>query len=300
MTGAGPSRALVACGAASVVLAVVCGLLLRRCGQTSDDWVRRGDEHLRANRLADAELAYGRALDADPRNVRAIYGKGWALLESGYEDLRSPARQLFQRAIDYDPDWYGGYRGMGALLMEEGKVPAAERHLRMAWDRARDEPTVLESLGQLYLHAGRLDEAGSVFEEALRVAPERGEIRRFLADVALRRGDHEGALAQIERGRQGSVSGPRGQCLLDEGEALVRLDRALRLVRQAGGPEDPRLDEALQEIDRADSVLSEASDRGFQREVLELRQGVLEPLRIRLAEKRAGERSRSTPSIVGH
>lgn len=278
-------RSQLALVVAGLAVLAVLGLLFGRCGRTADALVDAGDRHLRANRLVEAEQAYERALAADPRDARAIYGKGWALYVSGHPELVQPARQLFQRAIDYDPDFYGGYRGMGVLLLEEGKVRAAERFLRQAWEKAPDEPSVLESLGQLYLRADRLVEAEQVYEAAVAAAPARGELRRFLADIALRRGEHEAALEQIEVGRGSSVGGHRGLYLLDEGEALIRLDRARILITQAEGPDDPRLLEAGQEVERADSVLMEASSEGFVREVQQVRENVVEEVRARLREK---------------
>ena len=164
----------------------------------------------------------------------------------------------------------------------------AERHLRQAWALAPEEATVLESLGQLYLRADRLIEAEQVFEAAVQAGPARGELRRFLADIALRRGDHAAALEQIELGRGSSVGGQRGLYLLDEGEALIRLDRARRLIAAAEAPEDPRLAEALQEFERADSVLMEASGNGFEREVRQVRESVVDQIEVRLREKMGG------------
>ncbi len=284
----GDLRSKLALLVAGVAVLAVFGLAFSRCGRSANAFVQAGDRHLRANRLVEAEQAYERALAADPRDVRAIYGKGWAFYLSGHPELVPPARQLFQRAIDYDPDFYGGYRGMGVLLLEEGKVLAAERFLRQAHDKAPSEPSVLESLGQLYLRAERLTEAEQVYEAAVQAAPARGELRRFLADIHLRRGDHEAALDQIEVGRGSSVSGERGLYLLDEGEALIRVDRARQLVEQAEGPDDPRLDEALQELERADTVLMEASSNGFVREVQQVRDAVLEPTSERLQEELGG------------
>ena len=272
-------RSQLALAVAAVAVLAVLGLSLGRCGRSADALTEAGDRHLRANRLIDAEVAYERALAVDPRHARAIYGKGWAYYLSGHPELLPPARQLFQRAIDYDPEFYGGYRGMGVLMLDEGQVLAAERLLRQAWEKAPGEPSVLEALGQLYLRADRLTEAEQVFEAAVQASPGRGELRRFLADIALRRGAHDQALDQIEIGRGSAVSGRRGIYLLDEGEALIRLDRARSLVSASVAPDPARLTEALQEFERADSLLKEAFDQGFELEVREVREAVLEPVR---------------------
>ena len=252
------------------------------CGGSAEHWTRVGDRHLRSNDLVEAELAYNRALDRDPTHAPAIYGKGWALYTSGYDTLVDPARQLFQRAIDYEPDYFGGYRGRGVLLLEEGKVLPAERMLREAYDRAPDEPTVLESLGQLYLLAGRLDEAELMFQGAVDLAPNRGELRYFLADVARRRGDFDAALEQIELGRSGNVSGNPGLLLLEEGEVMIQSDITEWRIEAASGPSDPALQDALQALNRADTVLLEASRRGLPAEARSLRRERLDSLERRL------------------
>lgn len=250
-------------------------------------WTTQGDEQLRLGHLVDAESAYNRALQRDAHHAPAIYGKGWALYLSGHEELRPPARQLFQRAIDYEPTYWGGYRGLGVLHLEDGKVIAAEQYLRKAYDRAPNEPTVLESLGQLYLRAGRLDEAAGLFQGAVDLAPQRGELRRYLADVALARGEYDAALEQIELGKGGSVTGKHGLASLLEGEALIHCEIARSALREVDGPGHPRFQEALQAVTAADTVLDEVARMGFEDEAARIRTSVLAPLDKKLGELEA-------------
>ncbi|MCP4869331.1 MAG: tetratricopeptide repeat protein [Proteobacteria bacterium] len=248
--------------------------MLAGCGRSAGHWTDVGARHMRDGDLVAAELAYNRALERDPRHVAAIYGKGWALRASGHSDLNGPARQLFQRAIDYGPDYFGGYRGMGVLLMDEGKVLAAEGYLRDAFERAPEEPSVLESLGQLYLRAGRLDEAEAVLRHAVEVAPARGELRRGLSEAARKRGRFADAVAEIERGRASAVSGRVALFLLDEGEALAHLEWAQSQMRD----EPIDLVGAGQSLTRASTLLDELARRGFEPEAARLRTELLEPL----------------------
>lgn len=254
------------------------------CGRSAGHWTDVGDRLIREGDLVGAELAYNKALDRDPRHVAAIYGKGWALRSSGHADLNGAARQLFQRAIDYDPDYFGGYRGMGVLLLEEGKALAAEKYLRQAFDRAPEDPGVLESLGQLYLRAGRLAEAEAVFRHAIDVAPSRGELRRGLSEAALKRGDFATAVAEIERGRAAAVSGRIALYLLDEGEALAHLAWASEQLKEA--PID--LVGAGQSLTRASTLLDELARRGFETEAKRLRTELLEPLEKQREELATG------------
>jgi tetratricopeptide (TPR) repeat protein len=238
---------------------------------------------LRSNDLEGAERAYNRAIKEDPHYAPAVYGKGWALYASGIDDLKGTAHQLFSRAIDYDPSFYGGYRGRGVLLLDEGNLPAAEGFLRQAWERGPEEAPVIESMGQLYLRAGHLGPARKAFEEAVRQAPERGELRRFLADVALVERDFDLALSELEKGRSAPLSGKRGLLLLEEGEFFVHATAAQAFIREAEealSAEKPRAEAALAE---AEGVLLRMEDSGFVAEAALLRRNHVNPLRKRVA-----------------
>ena len=233
------------------------------CGRSAASWTEEGDRLLRANDLIAAEEAYNRALAVDPHHGQAVYGKGWTLYASGHISLRPVAMQLFDRAIDYAPEFYGGYRGKAVLLLEEGQIPAAELLLRQAYEAAPDAPPVLESLGQLYFRAGRLEDAYQLFSLAVELAPNRGELRRFLADVALARGQFDAALALIEEGRGQAVGGLRGLALLDEGEERIHLEAARILMSKAKGPKDEQLRTAEAALDRAAVLLAAAEKSGM-------------------------------------
>ena len=245
-------------GRASLACSVVALGLVVGCLGSAERATRQGDAHLRDNRLVDAELAYNRAIRLDPHYGPALYGKGWSLYLSGHSELMDAARQLFQRCVDYDPDYWGGYRGLGVTLMDEGKIALAERMLRTAFDKNPQEPTVLISLGQLYLDADRPESASPLFEAAIALAPERGEFLRMLAEIELRAGRFDAALALLAEGRARPVGGRAGLLLLDEGELRVHLARASALAEGATSPDDPALDQALQALDAADSLMEKA------------------------------------------
>lgn len=242
----------------SLGLLLLGSILLLGCGGSAARWIAEGDRLIRDQDLVGAELAYNKAIAIDPHNGQALYGKGWAMYLSGHEELRDAARQLFQRAIDYSPDYFGGYRGMGVLLMDDGKVGLAERMLRTAYEKDEREPTTLVSIGQLYLTAGRFEEAERLFLGAMELAPARGEMLRYMAELELARGEFDGALAWIAEGRSRPVSGKGGLLTLDEGELRIHLERAGALVERSTGPDDPVLVQALQALDAADRLLEKA------------------------------------------
>jgi predicted Zn-dependent protease len=256
------------------------------CGGSAATWTERGDTLLRDNDLVGAELAYNRAIALQPHSAEALYGKGWVLYASGFDRLKPVARQLFQRSIEYQPEYFGGYRGRGVLLLEEGQVMAAEKLLRTAFEKDPDQSSVLASLGQLYLQGGRIDEAEQLFERAMQSAPARGELRRYLAEVAMARGDVAGARAQIEKGRASKVSGKRGLMILDEGEERVLLETARLLLEDPGGGKPGSLDEAQRALDAARALLGRAGGAGMSGSSIEQRRRYHELLAQRIRERR--------------
>lgn len=258
-------------------------VLLVGCG-SAERFTAEGDRLLRDNQLVAAEKAYNKAISVDAHYAPALYGKGWALYVSGHEELVPAARQLFRRCIDYDPEYWGGYRGMGVLLLDEDKVTAAETMLRTAFEKDPTEPTVLLTLGQLYLRASRYDEARELFQGALAQAPDRGEFLRFMAELEMRQGRHDAARQWIVEGRAMPVGGRRGLMLLDEGELRIELDRARVLLEGATGPDDPALNDALQALDAADSLLDKASRDDPRMQSPALRRRYHDRLRKRIRE----------------
>ncbi len=282
---ASPNSCMTRAGTAILVVA----LALVACGGSAAGWTERGDALLRDNDLVEAEAAYNRAIDLDPHYAPALYGKGWALYASGFEALRPASRQLFQRSIEYQPEYFGGYRGKAVLLLEDGKVLAAETLLRTAFAKNSESSAVLSSLGQLYLRADRLEEAEELFQRALELSPDRGELRRYLAEVALARGDVEQALVEIEKGRA-SAGGKRGMMVIDEGEERVLLETVRLLLEDPEGEqpeaaEQRRLKDAEQALERAAGLLEQAGGPGMSKAPLEQRRRYHELLSQRVRQR---------------
>ena len=274
------------CGVLVMFLGVV---LLAACGRSASQWTEEGDTLLRANDLEGAEHAYNKALAKDPHYAPAIYGKGWALTVSGFDELEDTARQLFERSIDYDPDFFGGYRGRGVLLLKAGNLQAAETFLRQAYERAPENATVVESMGQLYLRAGHLAPAKQAFTEAVRLAPERGELRRFLADVALAEDDFDGALEQLAQARAGSVSGKRGLYLVEEGEVYVHCAAARAMLDGRFLVQSSSRPSPMEALAAAEAALDRIEALGFIDEATALRRAQTEPLKSAIDRGTQGE-----------
>jgi len=169
--------------------------------------------------IADAEQQ--RAMRRPPRSLDAwaAYQRGLWHVSRFTSDDNSLAQNFFQRAIDLDPTFSGGYVGLGMAQLH-----ASEPHPRGLLD-------TLSSVETLARRAVALDGADA-------------EARSLLSNALLARGDYEGALAEAERAQ---ATTPNlafahyifGLTLIFSGRpkrGLVALERSIRL-----DPRHPRL-----------------------------------------------------------
>ena len=125
--------------------------------------------------IADAELR--RALRKPPESLDAwaAYQCGlWHMSKESAEDY-SLAEKLFQRAVDLDPNFAGGFSGLALAVHQQASV-----------FQTRSLPEAQSSAEVLARHAVALDAANA-------------EARLCLGFILRVRGDYEGALAEIER-----------------------------------------------------------------------------------------------------
>jgi adenylate cyclase len=126
--------------------------------------------------IAEAELQ--RALRKPPGSLDAwaAYQRGlWHLGKFARED-NALAEKFFREAVDLDPTFAGGYRGLGYVQFQAA----------MSGFQKRSLPEVQSLAEALARRAVRLDGADA-------------EARTFLGEMLLYRGDHDGALAEAER-----------------------------------------------------------------------------------------------------
>jgi adenylate cyclase len=163
--------------------------------------------------IADAELH--RALRKPPESLDAwgAYQCGlWHMSKERAEDY-ALAEQLFQRAIDLDPNFAGGYSGLAFALHQAASV-----------FQTRSLPEAQSSAEALARRAVALDPADA-------------EARLCLGFILRVRGDYEGALAEIERAlaispNLAGAHAERGAILIFSGrakEGLAALQACIRL-----------------------------------------------------------------------
>jgi tetratricopeptide (TPR) repeat protein len=87
---------------------------------------RKGVEALQANQFNDAARAFGRVVDAAPRNAYAFYMLG--LSKAGQQDLKA-ARKAYEKAVKLDATLVPARRELGVILAKLGDAAKAQAQL---------------------------------------------------------------------------------------------------------------------------------------------------------------------------
>jgi adenylate cyclase len=162
--------------------------------------------------IADAELH--RAIRKPPGSLDAwaAYQRGlWHSAKANAED-NALAEKFFQQAVELDPSFAGGYKGLSKLQAQTADF------------RGRDLAEALKSAEALARRAVALDGADA-------------EARSRLANALYRQGDYEGGLAEAEGALAVSPNladahGEKGAILIFSGrpkEGVTALERCIRL-----------------------------------------------------------------------
>jgi len=138
-------------------------------------------QHLMANALSragahrEAELAFRKSLNMDPRNVRAWIDQG---LFFGGLNLSGPALESFQNAIRLAPGQPVAWTGRAMVCLNLGDHQEAMACFARSLELNPRQPRVLAHVGDVYLAAEALDNAEMCFGRAL-------ELDETLADAWL-------------------------------------------------------------------------------------------------------------------
>ena len=130
--------------------------------------LHHAERHLIDGRYDEALLAYGKSIELDPGNPRAIVGK--ALVASKIGQIDS-ALNLLSELVLANPQYHKAYRAMADILLESGRpndaISALKRELSINPKQADRQI----HLAKLLLKAARPKEAIDHFKAAIRVSP---------------------------------------------------------------------------------------------------------------------------------
>ena len=196
----------------------------------SNTYKKRGDEHLRFDRLDEAAECYRRAVSMNPDSVDACVGLGFVLSEKKqYREAEQSLRQAlasdsgnadahyllgtiakyrndprgsiehFTRALEGKPDFEFAYRELSIALFQGGEIQQAKDVLGKALSVYPESAEFQLNLGNLLSHEKDYDKAIACFEKALALQPGSAEYHKNLADVLRKRNRLEEAVASYQK-----------------------------------------------------------------------------------------------------
>ena len=172
---------------------------------------------IEGRRYDDAAAMARLILEAYPKSVHAHRLLGEALWENGLPD---EAKEAFERVLEYDPEDFVAYAGLGLIAEQAGSLDRAISHLQRAVELAPNSEEVRSELLRLYERKGMSSSAKlkisraalariysrsemparaiGEFQAVLDDEPDRLDLRLALAEVLWREGQRDEAKRQAE------------------------------------------------------------------------------------------------------
>jgi tetratricopeptide (TPR) repeat protein len=157
-------------------------------------WLAYGDVLVDLERVADANVAFNRALLTDPH--RASIERATALMGAGD---RKGSEMLFRAVLQTDASHVPALCGLAALSLAADVPADAIRLLRHALTQCQHIPLVWRGLAPALMAAGRLDEADEAARHLLKIEPDSPQSWIARAAVSARLLRQEEALHAYER-----------------------------------------------------------------------------------------------------
>lgn len=158
---------------------------------------------------ADALSTYNRALNFLPDDSRLLYGRG--LLAAEENDVGAAERDL-RRVIALQPDDAAALNALGYTLADRtDRHDEALELINKAYKLKPDDASIVDSLGWVQYRRGRVDAAIKLLREAWQKQPD-PEIAAHFGEVLWVGGDHAQARDIWEKGRKKE---PKNKTLLE-------------------------------------------------------------------------------------
>lgn len=144
-------------------------------------YYQRGIALERSKQWARAEADFLKALELAPDQPQVLNYLGYSWTEQGRNMVR--ARQMIERAAAQRPNDGAIADSLGWVVLRQGDVPVAVRHLERAVELEPGDATINSHLGDAYQAAGRLLEAQFQWRRALALKPEPDEVPKLEAKL---------------------------------------------------------------------------------------------------------------------
>jgi Flp pilus assembly protein TadD len=168
-------------------------------------WYNLGVLLVEQGRKEEAEQAYRKAVDADPKYAAAWSNLGLLLVEQGRKE---EAEQVYRKALDADPKHAVAWSNLGVLLAKQDRKDEAEQAWRKAIDADPKDAPAWDYLGTLLRSANRYEEAITALNAVISLSPERAIYYAGLGAVYRKLGRQEEAEAALNKAQQYSQNEP--------------------------------------------------------------------------------------------
>lgn len=174
-------------------------------------------EHcLRAGQQKQALAIYQKIADLDPENTAIQLKLAEAYLRENqtgqaYEAFVAAASEvqrqgkydealeIYLKALKVSPESQGALNSVVNLYIQRGETRRAADLIVQMLQTQQGNAELLTLLGRIYQSAGNLEEAEEALTQAVKSDPSRYQYLLDLAEIALRNGDFERALHQVDR-----------------------------------------------------------------------------------------------------
>jgi len=120
-----------------------------------------------------------KAIEANPKNLRAWYQKGWISVKADPDG----AIIAFEKALEIQPGFAMAHRDLGMILLQKGRYKEAATHLEQAAELGLEHAKLYNFLGIAYSRIGRYHDAVKVYTRALSQEPDFAEAHLNLSYV---------------------------------------------------------------------------------------------------------------------
>lgn len=258
-------------GKSRIILLPAVLLAISGCASGGGDPYNRAVEHYGRGRVNESISEYQQAIRLNPSDPLSRFNLAVIYQDRGRaEEAEKLYRAILEQHADFAPAW----SNLASLQEARGQLNTAEQSYRRAVEVDRNDSWAASQFGYFLLRAGRLDEAGSMFEESLRrnekcanawfglgeVSEKRDNIRMALksydramfynpsdiqaflrsADLRVRKGDRGGAIALLKRAvkldpGRGDIYLRLGRLLSENGK-WKEAEKAFEQAREKGAP----------------------------------------------------------------
>jgi superkiller protein 3 len=143
--------------------------------EQADALAAQGWQLWQERKLREAADLFQQAVDLDPENANAWNGLGWSRFNGGDSE---PAVAAFEKAVELEPNHPAALNGLGQVYLSWGEFENAEKYLTKAVKKA---PAAEFGLARLYLLTGKYDKAQTFIRKALRQQPGDETLKAMLA-----------------------------------------------------------------------------------------------------------------------